>query len=83
MRFPSMLTKYTSAPFIYSANFTFQLDFDYRLGAITVLRSDTQKPYFKIPIDLLNVIDNSQVALVFSRLRWERHSSERRLRIAT
>ena len=53
-RWPSNLTDKTSVPFMFSPNFTYQIDFDRKKKAIIILETATQKEYLTIPTDMIN-----------------------------
>ena len=53
-RFPTSLACKTSVPYLFSPNFTYQLDFNYRIKAFCIKEAETQYLYMWIPSDLIN-----------------------------
>ena len=87
-RWPSNLTDSTSVPFLFSENFKYQLDFDAQRKTITVLLTETQEVYMELPSDMITTEwagrqEEVALDLIFSRIKWEQHDNERRLRIVT
>jgi len=84
-RFPRHLAQYTSVPFIFSPNFTYQLDFNYGTKALVVRQTSTQEVYLELPTDLINtdwsgVSERMSIHMIFTHLKWE---SETSIRIVT
>lgn len=52
-RWPSNLTNSTSVPFIFSQNFTYQLDFDAHKKSLLILLTKTQEIYLELPSDMI------------------------------
>ena len=82
-RFPTSLTSKTSVPYLFSPNFTYQLDFNYRAKAFCIKEAETQFLYMYIPSDLISTAWNQSegemaIKIICSRIKWE---SERVLRI--
>ena len=82
-RFPTSLACKTSVPYLFSPNFTYQLDFNYRAKAFCIKEAETQFLYMYIPSDLINTSWNQSegemaIKIICSRIKWE---SERVLRI--
>lgn len=74
-RFPKSLAKLTSFPFIFSPNFTYQFDFDYRAQNFLIRHSATQHIYMKIPRDLIDTTWNGMggekaIQMIASRFKW-------------
>lgn len=87
-RWPSFLCLRTSAPYLFSPNFTFQLDFSYKEGTISILKTETQEVYLELPPDMINtewrdLNENQAIDLIFSRIKWESDPDEDKLRIVT
>ena len=82
-KFPSAISKLTSAPYLFSPNFTYQLDFNYRARQFIIKESRSQDVYMSIPCDLLSTAWGSMdsekaIKIICSRFKWE---SERIFRI--
>ena len=87
-RWPSLLFQQTSVPYMFSPNFTYQLDFNYVDEQIVVLVTETQKVYMTFPADMMTteygeLSEYEAIDLIFSRMKWEPDESERRIRICT
>lgn len=52
-QFPQALSTLTSVPYLFSPNFTYQLDFHLREEYFMIRETDTRRLYFKIPKDFL------------------------------
>ena len=70
-------------PFLFSPNFTYQFDINFKAKNFEILQSSNRYIYMKLPPDLLstswNNLDNKQaLQLICSRFKWE---SERRFRV--
>ena len=81
-RFPRF-TEQTSVPALFSPNFTYQFDVNFRNKTFTILESETRHVYMNIPNDLQStgwkyLNQNQALKLICSRFRWE---SERIFRI--
>ena len=61
---------------MFSPNFKFQIDLDYRSKQLQIIKVKTQEVYLKIPSDLINTLWNGvagiySLAMIFSRIKWE------------
>lgn len=61
---------------MFSPNFKFQIDLDYRSKQLHIIKVKTQEVYLKIPSDLINTLWNGvagiySLAMIFSRIKWE------------
>ena len=52
-QFPTALFKLTSVPFLFSPNFKYQLDYNYRKEEFIIRETEGQFLYLKIPKDFL------------------------------
>ena len=82
-KFPKSLTEHTSVPYLFSPNFTYQFDFDYRARQFMIKEAANQHIYINVPKDLMSTIWNNiegelSLQLICSRFKWE---SERVFRI--
>lgn len=82
-KFPKSLTEHTSVPYLFSPNFIYQFDFDYRARQFMIKEAETQFVYLNVPKDLMSTVWNSlegedSLKLICSRFKWE---SERVFRI--
>ena len=73
----------TSVPYLFSPNFTYMIDFNYRAKQFIIRECETQNVYLRIPKDLLNTVWNGRegegaIKIICSRMTW---LSERVLRI--
>ena len=82
-RFPKLLAQQSSVPFLFSPNFTYQFDINFKAKRFDILCTANRHIYMKLPADLLstewNNLDNKQaLQLICSRFKWE---TERRFRV--
>ena len=83
-RFPKSLVFKTSVPYLFSPNFKYQLDFNFRKKEFLVRKTETQKKYMSIPQDLINMQEwdhaegQGAIQIICSRIMWQ---GEKRLRI--
>ena len=71
-----MLLSHTSVPYLFSPNFTYQLDFNYRARQFEIKESRTQYIHMKIPKDLLDIewdrkVGEDAIKLICSRISWQ------------
>ena len=74
-RFPKALVDKTSVPYLFSPNFTYMIDFNFRAKQFMIRECATQNVYMRIPKDLLNTDWNgktgdSSIKIICSRLTW-------------
>ena len=65
----------TSAPYLFSPNFKYQLDFSYREEAFMIRESEGQLLYIRIPKDFITThwhgrSDWKAIKIICSRFRW-------------
>ena len=83
-RFPRSLVDMTSIPYLFSPNFTYQLDFNYLNKQFLIRETRTQDVYLEIPQSMVNMQewDHAQgegaIQIIASRIKWD---SETMLRI--
>lgn len=53
-RYPTKLCQKTSVPYIFSPNFTYQIDFLFRSKQIVIRETKSQEIYMVLPADLIN-----------------------------
>ena len=75
-RYPKSLCTKTSLPYLFSPNFTHQLDFNHLLQRFVIKNTKTQHIYMNIPSDLLSVEWNkisgeNAFKIITSRIKWE------------
>ena len=86
-RFPRSLAIHTSVPYLFSPNFTYQLDFNYRAKQFCIKVTKTQYVYMYLPGDLVSTSFGSEsegqkaIQIICSRIKWEDDPNEKRLRI--
>ena len=74
----------TCLPYLFSPNFTYQLDFNYRAKQFMVKVARTQHVYMYVPGDLISTSFGNEnegemaLKIICSRIKWE---NERQLRI--
>lgn len=56
-RFPKLLVDKTSVPYLFSPNFTYQFDFNFRTKEFLIRVTQTQEIYLIIPHDLVSMIE--------------------------
>ena len=56
-RFPRSLVDKTSVPYLFSPNFTYQFDFNFRTKQFLIRETRTQNIYLIIPTDLVNMLE--------------------------
>ena len=74
-QFPEDLSTLTSVPYLFSPNFEFHLDFHFRKEHFTIVETETQQIYYKIPKDFLPMTWNgtrgkNAIHLICSRFSW-------------
>jgi hypothetical protein len=82
-RYPKRLCSKTSLPYMFSPNFTYQLDFNYHLQNFVIRNTETQHIYMNIPNDLIStkwneITGENAFKIITSRIKW---SSENVLRV--
>ena len=83
-RFPRMIAEMSSVPFIFSPNFSYQIDFEYNTKQFLIRDTESQDMFLKVPGDLIKMSfgdvpsRTAAIKIIFSRMRWE---SERVLRV--
>lgn len=78
----------TSVPYLFSPNFTYQLDYNFKHKTIQILKTRDQSVYIKMQLDMIDTSwqglqDKEALKMIFSRMKWVSDDSERRLHILT
>ena len=75
-RFPKSLVDKTSVPYLFSPNFTFQFDFNFRTRQFLIRKTRTQEIYMIIPNDLVSMEEwdyaegQGAIQIICSRTMW-------------
>ena len=62
-------------PYLFSPNFYYQFDFNYRKRQVQILETKTQFVYLNFPQDLVNLVweglsSKTTVSMLASRFKW-------------
>ena len=82
-----MLQNDIPTKFLFSNNFKYFIDFDFKANQIVIMKTKTQQPYYRIPTDMLNlniqmgIKDMNMIPVVAKNICFDKFLDEKLIRI--